>query len=190
MTEPRLKGLAIINIRHWFDERLGTGWFTQTAREHEPAWPERLLPGEWYSIRTCFYVNKRGFEQLRGYEPSFAQMIEEVAAEGAHKDLKGLLRVFLWATTPKMFLRAIPKIWDTYANFGTAVVLSNEVGHIQIRASNIPADVIDWVTPTWAGFLIPALKLAGGNEPKVKISEVKQTPGADTWEFLYELTYS
>jgi hypothetical protein len=42
----------------------------------------------------------------------------------------------------------------------------------------------------WKGFLVPALELAGGKDPKVVISEIRQTKGADTWEFLFELTYS
>jgi hypothetical protein len=189
MTEPRVKGLGIINMRNWFDERLGAGWYTRTAREREPDWPERILPGDWYLVRTSLHAYVRGFEQLDGYE-SVVQLMEDVSGEVALKDLNGILRAFLWAATPKMFLRTAPKIWDTYCNFATSEVLSNEVGHFVVKVSEIPTDVIDWVIAAWTGFLVPALGLAGGKDPKVAVSERRQTPGAETWEFTYELTYS
>jgi hypothetical protein len=187
MSEPRIKGMGMINVRNWYDERLGEGWFTRTAREHEPGWPDRLLPGDWYSLRTAYYVQKRGYEQL-GYE-SMPKMIEDVASEVAVKDLNGILRAFLWAATPKMFLRTTGKMWDTYANFGTTEILTNEVGRFTVKVSGFPADLVGWMMPSWAGFMVPALKLAGGKDPKVAIHDVKQTDGADTWEFVYELTY-
>lgn len=189
MAEPLVKGLALINIRNWFDERLGAGWFTRTAREREPDWPDRLLPGDWYMARTSFYIYQRGFEQLGGYQ-SVQQLMEDAAGEVALKDLNGILRAFLWVASPKMFLRAAPKMWDTYCNFGTSEVLSNEVGRFLIKVAGIPADLVAWVTSAWSGFLVPALGLAGGKDPKVVVSEVRQTPGAETWEFVYELTYS
>jgi hypothetical protein len=188
MSEPRIKGMGAINIRNWFDERLGAGWYTRTAREHDPDWPDRLLPGDWYSVRTTHYVYKRGYEQLGGYE-SVEKLMEAASGEVAIKDLNGILRAFLWAASPKMFLRTVPKIWDTYANFATTEVLGNEVGHFTVKVSSFAPDLVDWMTASWEGFLIPALELAGGKDPKVAIHDVKQTPGADTWEFIYELTY-
>jgi hypothetical protein len=179
----------MVNIRNWFDERLGTGWFTRTAREREPEWPERLLPGDWYSVRTSFHIYARGFEQLDGYE-SQQHLMEVVSGEVALADLNGIMRAFLWAASPKMFLRTAPKIWDTYANFTKSEVLSNEPGRFLVRVSEIPSDVITWVMAGWKGYLVPALELAGGKQPKVVISEIQQTPGEDAWEFLYELTYS
>jgi hypothetical protein len=189
MIEPRVKGLAMVNVRNWFDERLGTGWCTSTAREVEPAWPERLLPGDWYSARTSFHIYARGFEQLGGYE-SQQHLMEVVSGDIALADLNGIMRAFLWAASPKMFLRTAPKIWDTYVNFSKSDVLSNEHGRFVARISDIPGDVITWVIAGWKGFLVPALELAGGKDPKVVISEIRQTKGADTWEFLFELTYS
>jgi hypothetical protein len=189
MTEPRVKGLAIINMRNWFDERLGAGWYLRTARELEPDWPERLLPGDWYSVRTSLHAYVRGFEQLGGYE-SVQQLMEDVSGEVALKDLNGILRAFLWAASPKMFLRTAPKIWDTYANFATSEVLSNEAGRFLVKVGGIPSDLVGWTTAAWTGFLVPALKLAGGKDPEVVVSERRQTPGVETWEFVYELTYS
>jgi hypothetical protein len=189
MIEPRVKGLAMVNVRNWFDERLGTGWCTRTARELEPEWPERLLPGDWYSVRASFHIYKRGFEQLGGYE-SQQELMEVVSGEVALADLNGIMRAFLWAASPKMFLRTAPKIWDTYVNFTKSEVLSNENGRFEARVSEIPGDVITWVMAGWKGYLVPALELAGGKNPKVTITEIRQTKGADTWEFLYELTYS
>jgi hypothetical protein len=189
MTEPRVKGLAMINIRNWFDERLGAGWFTKTAREREPEWPERLLPGDWYCVRTSLHIYQRGFVQLGGYG-SVQLLMEDAAGEVALKDLNGILRAFLWAASPKMFLRTAPKIWDTYANFATSEVLSNDANRFLIRVSGIPDDLVEWVTAAWTGFLIPALKLAGGKDPKVAVGELRQTPGMETWEFVYELSYS
>jgi hypothetical protein len=189
MTEPRFKGIAMVSLRTWFDERLGAGWFLSTAREHDPEWPERLLPGDWYSVRTGLHVYTQAFEQLDGYE-SREHLMETVAGATAITDLNGMMRAYLWAATPRMFLRAAPKIWGTYANFAVAEVLSNETGRMQVRVSEVPVHVLGWVMAAWKGFLVPALKLAGGKDPTVGCSEIKQTVDAETWEFLFELTYS
>lgn len=189
MTEPQVKGLALVNTRNWFDERLGAGWYTRTVRERDPDWPDRLLPGDWYSVRSSLGVYEHGVAQLDGYG-SVQQLMEDIAGEVALKDLNGILRAFLWVASPKMFLRATPKMWGTYTNFATIDVLSNEVGRYVAKVSGIPVDIVDWVKAAWTGFLVPALKLAGGKEPNVTISEIKQSPGAQTWEFMYELTYS
>jgi hypothetical protein len=188
MSEIRVKGMGVINDRAWFDDRFGAGWFTRTAREHQPDWPDRLLPGEWYPLHTFVHVYKRAYEQLGRYE-SMKQLVEEVASETATKDLNGMMRAFLWAASPKLFLRTIPRLFDNYVNFGTTEVLGNEDGHFLIKVAGIPAAVLDWLVPAFTGFAIQALQLAGGKNPKASNSEVKQTSNADTWEFVWELTY-
>lgn len=188
MGEPKTKGMAIINNRNWLDERLGEGWYTRTARAHDPDWPERVLPGEWYSVRNSFFVFARAFEQLEGYQ-GVEDLMSEATIEVALNDLNGILRAFLWVASPKMFLRTAPKIWATYANFSTIEILSNETGQFVAHISEIPQDVLGWVVSAWHGFLPPALELAGGKNPDVTITERKQTPDADTWEFHYELRY-
>jgi hypothetical protein len=189
MIEPRIKGLAVINVRNWFDERLGSGWFLRAAREHDPDWPERLLPGEWYPARTCFAVYRHGYEQLGAYDSMYT-MTAEISGEMAIKDLSGILRAFLWVASPTMFLRTTPRMWNTYNNFATPAVIVNETGRFVAHVGDIPPDLIEWVEAAWRGFLVPALKLAGGKDPKVSISNVQQSPGVETWEFLYELTYA
>jgi hypothetical protein len=189
ISEPRVKGLALINVREWFDERLGSGWFLRTAREHDPEWPERLLPGDWYSARTCFHVYRRGHEQLGAYD-SMEQMTAAISEDMALKDLHGILRAFLWVASPTMFLRMTPRMWHTYNDFAEPVVVVNESGRFVANVGDVPPDLVDWVKAAWKGFLVPALKLAGGKNPKVGITNVQQTPGVDTWEFLYELTYA
>jgi hypothetical protein len=189
MSEPCFKGMAYINLRDWFDERLGAGWYARTAREVDPEWPDRLLPGEWYSVRPGLHCYAQGFEQLDGYQ-SLEHLMETVAGAIALVDLNGILRAFLWVATPKLFLRTTPKIWGTYANYGTAEVISNETGRLRVRVSEVPQFVLHWVMAAWRGFLGPAVQLAGGKEPKTSTSEAKQTPGAETWEFVYEMTYS
>lgn len=189
MSDPRFKGLAYIHIRDWFDEQLGAGWYGRTVREVEPDWPDRLLPGEWYTVRAGLHGYTKGFERLQGYD-SVEHLMEIVAGKIALIDLNGMLRAFLWVATPKLFLRTVPKIWLTYANFGAAEIISNENGRLVVRVTEIPQFVLHWVMAAWRGFLVPALELAGGKEPKTSTRDAKPTPGTDTWEFMYEVTYS
>ena len=188
MAEPRFKGLVYINHRDWFDERLGAGWFTSVVREIDPEWPDRLLPGDWYSARPGVHAYDRAFVQIEGYE-SKEQMMESVAGMVALNDLNSFLRAFLFVATPKMFLRAVPKIWATYANFGVAEVISNETGRLVVRINEIPQFVLVWTMASWRGFLVPAVQLAGGKKPRTSTRDVKPKPGTDMWEFVYELTY-
>lgn len=188
MSGPQVKGMAMINFRSWLDGRLGDGWFTRTAKQHDPNWSERLLPGEWYAVSTSYYVYERAYEQLDGYD-SLESIMAVVAGEVALNDLNGILRAFLWVASPKMFLRTAPRIWDTYANFAIPTIVANDNGRFEAKVSEIPAEFISWVAAAWKGFLPPALELAGGKNPLATIRDRKQTPGATTWEFIYELRY-
>ena len=189
MSEPQVKGMAVINARDWLEQRLGAGWFIAAAREHDPSWPDRVLPGEWYSVRTELHVFERAFEALDGYE-SLEQLMMVIAADVALKDLNGILRAFLWVASPRMFLRTAPKIWDTYGDFTRIDKLDNQANHFRVYISDIPADIVGWIASAWQGFLPPALELAGGRDPRGEIIERRETPGAQTWELVYELRYS
>lgn len=189
MNEPRVKGMAVINARDWLDARLGQGWFTKTCQAHDPSWPERILPGDWYSVRTEQRAFEAALAQLDDFD-ELEQLMSTIAAEVALNDLNGILRAFLWVASPKMFLRTSPRIWSTYADFTSLEPQSNESGCFVIAVRDIPADITGWVVSAWRGFLPPALELAGGKDPVVEISERRQTPGAETWEFVYTMRYS
>lgn len=188
MIEPQVKGMAIINARDWLDERLGAGWFTGQARTKDLEWPERVLPGDWYSVRTELHVFKRAHEQLDGFD-SLEQLMATISKEVALNDLTGILRAFLWVASPRMFLRTAPMIWSTYANFTTIGDMNNDAGHFNVKVSDIPADIVTWVAAAWHGFLPPALELAGGQDPVSSIEDRQQSAGAETWEFVYHLRY-
>lgn len=188
MGEPQVKGMAILNSRAWLDARLGAGWFVETARAHDPEFPERILPGEWYAVRTHQFVYERAFEALEGYA-SCRELMQAATVEVALNDLNGILRAFLWAASPKMFLRTVPKVWETYADFTGLEILRNDTGHFEARVFEIPADVREWVAAAWAGFLPPALELAGGKEPQATIRDLQPTAGMESWELICEIRY-
>jgi hypothetical protein len=188
MTEPQTKGMAIINMRNWLDERLGEGWFTRTARGLDPDWPERVLPGDWYPARTSRAIYGSAVQELDGYD-SLEELMAKVSGEVALNDLNGILRAFLWVASPKMFLRTSPKIWANYVNFSSVEIVTNEAGHYVANISEIPADLVTWVAAAWRGFLPPALELAGGANPVPTVGERRQSAGAETWEIVYEIRY-
>ena len=189
MAEPQVKGMAMINARNWLDARLGPGWFTSAARKVEPDWPERLLPGDWYAARTSDQIYHQAFELIEGFE-SRQQLMETVTVEVALVDLNGILRAFLWAASPKLFLRTTPKIWATYSTFVALEILRNDPGSYAAKLTEIPEDLVTWVTAAWRGFLPPALGLTGATDVVVTTSQTQVTPGADTWEMVYELSYA
>lgn len=181
--------MAMINARNWLDARLGAGWFTGAARCVDPDWPERLLPGDWYAARTSDQIYHQAFAVVEGFD-SRQQLMETVAIEVALNDLNGILRAFLWAASPKLFLRASPKIWETYSTFAKTEILRNDVGSYAAQVTEIPSDLVAWVSAAWRGFLPPALELTGAVDVVATISQVQQTPGAESWEFVYELAYT
>lgn len=187
MSEPQTKGMAIINIRNWLDERLGDGWFSRSARARDSDWPERVLPGDWYPVRTCYRVYEDAYEELDSFE-SLEELMALVSAEVALNDLNGILRAFLWAASPKMFLRTSPKIWATYANFSSVDIVVNDSGHYRAKISEIPRDLVPWVAAAWRGFLPPALELAGGKNPRASVNE-RSPSGGNSWQLVYEIQY-
>jgi hypothetical protein len=180
--------MAIINARDWLDERLGSGWFADTARLHDPEWPERVLPGEWYSIRTSQFVYTRAAELLDDFATT-EDLMERVSIEVALNDLNGMLRAFLWASSPRMFLRTSRRVWANYVDFSEVELLVNDTGYYEARITEIPEDVVPWVVAGWKGFLPPALELAGGKNVEVSIRDRQRTPGDERWEFVYEARY-
>lgn len=188
MSEPRIKGMAVINARDWIDERLGAGWFTQITQSFDPEWPERLLPGDWYPVRPEFATFEAAHELIDGYD-SLEDMLAALAGDVALKDLNGMLRAFLWAATPRMFLRTTPMIWDTYVNFTKISNIDNPQGCYAATVVEIPEDLVVWVAGSWRGFLGPALELAGGVNVRSEIRDRRKTPGADTWEFVCQMRY-
>jgi hypothetical protein len=188
MSEPRVKGIAVINARGWIDERLGAGWFSKTLQKIDPEWPERLLPGDWYPVRPEFQAFECAYEAMDGYD-SLEDMLAALSGDVALNDLNGILRAFLWAATPRMFLRTTPMIWDTYVDFTKISSIDNTPGRYAATIVEVPEDLVVWVAGAWRGFLGPALELAGGVQTGAQIRDRRKTLGADTWEFVYELSY-
>lgn len=186
--EFSIKGTATITTRDWLDERLGSGWFTKTVREQEPAWPERLLPGDWYGLRPQMHALRKAVPQVDGHD-SVESMLEAVAGLTAEKDLTGIHRAFLWVANPRMFLIAVPRIWATYSQFGKVEVLENQPSQFTAHVQAIPTDLMDWVAGSFCGFLPPALRLAGAKDPVAKVRDRRRSPSADTWEMTYDLRY-
>ena len=127
MGEPQTKGISISGSREWVDGRLGSGWFMRTARQHEPSWPEQLASNGWYAVRVELWTLHRAHEALE-WPGSVEDMIARIAADSARKDLRGILRAFLWVVSPKMFLASAPKIWATYADFTKIELVRNDPG--------------------------------------------------------------
>ncbi len=182
-----IKGPGIMSARDWLDARFGPGYYVRTAREVDPEFPERILPGDWYPMKVAHHVLRASYAKLDGYD-SFERFIEELAIENAKNDLRGIYRAFLWVASPRMFLRAAPTIWANYANFGTLAQTENDAGRFVTRLTEIPREYVDWLAGAWKGFLPPAIELAGGKNPTATITE--REPGADgAWAITYQLTY-
>jgi hypothetical protein len=188
-AEPTIKGSPTIKSRDWLDEQLGEGWFLQVIREQAPDWPERMLLGEWYALAPQMHVWHVAQLKLRAKFESVEPMIELAAGITAQDDLTGVHKAFLWASSPRMFLRLVPKIWRTYASFGTVTNVDNEAGAYVARVTEIPKDFMPWATAAFCGFLPPALHLAGAKDAVAEVEQRSRSAGAQTWEFVYRLRY-
>jgi hypothetical protein len=187
MSEYSVKGTATIISRDWVDQRLGAGWFHKTAVVKHSDWPQRLLPGDYYPLRPQMHVWRTVLGKVDGYD-SVENLVQEAAAATAESDLNGIYKAFLWVASPQMFLRAVPRLWASYVKFGDFENVENVVGLYRARVGEIPEDLLDWAAGSIAGFLRPALLLAGGKSPNSQITERKPTGGGN-WEIQYQLSY-
>jgi hypothetical protein len=187
MPEYSVKGTATIVSRDWVDKQLGVGWFHSTARAEHPDWPQRILPGEYYPLRPQMHVWRCALGRIKGYD-SVEVLVQEAAAATAEADLNGIYKAFLWVASPHMFLRAVPRLWASYLRFGEFENVENVPGLYRARIGGIPEDLLDWCAGSVAGFLRPALLLAGGKSPNSQITERRSTSGGN-WELQYKLTY-
>jgi hypothetical protein len=182
-----VKGLAIITCRDWIDARFAPGHFMAFAREKDSKFPERVLPSDWYPVRPVVHALQRSAAELDEFD-GFESFVTMLAGESAKQDLRGIYRAFLWVASPRMFLRAAPKIWASYANFAVVSDIENEPNRFQACIREIPRDLVDWLAGSWKGFLPPAIELAGGKNPRAAVLERKPS-GSGNWEIQYQLTY-
>ncbi len=184
-----VKGTPAIASRDWLDERLGAGWFHKTISREYPDWPERLLPGEFYPLRPQVYAFERALGRIEGCN-DVELMVGHAAALTAERDLNSIYKAFLWAASPQLFLRAVPRLWSMYVSFGELATIENKPGIYRAQITGIPRDLLDWSAGAVAGFLRPALLLAGGKSPDSQISGRRPNGRDDLWELDYRLGYS
>lgn len=186
-TEHSVKGTPTIHSREWIDARLGAGWFHTTVTAKFPDWPQRLLPGDYYPLRPQMHVWRSALGRIDGYD-TVEQLVQEAAGKTAESDLNGIYKAFLWVASPQMFLRAVPRLWSSYVRFGELEHVENVVGCYRARIHSVPEDLLDWAAGAVAGFLRPALLLAGGKSPNSQVTDRKPM-GDGNWELQYQLTY-
>lgn len=187
MADYEVKGPTITSVRDWIDESLGAGSFHRLATELDADYPERILPGDWYPVRPMVRALEQAAER-QGED--FEALCERLSAETAIRDLNGIYRAFLWAASPRMFLRMVPRIWAGYARFGEVGELENQDGHFSVWITQIPEDLVPWLASSWKGFLPPAMDLAGAEDAVASVPERRKSEGDDSWEIHYELRYS
>lgn len=190
MPEAKLevKGTPVLASRDWLDERLGAGWFHKTITREHPDWPERVLPGEFYPLRPQVFAFERALGRIAKFD-DVELMVQQAAALTAERDLNSIYKAFLWAASPQLFLRAVPRLWSMYVSFGALTTVENKPGCYRAQITGIPGDLLDWSAGAVAGFLRPALLLAGGTSPDSQITG--RTPYTDDlWMLDYQLTYS
>lgn len=175
--------------RDWLDERLGAGWFHTTVTSQFPDWPKRLLPGEFYPLRPQLYAFRSALGRVNGFN-DVELMVQQAAALTAERDLNSIYKAFLWAASPQLFLRAVPRLWSMYVSGGELSTTENKPGIYRAHISGIPEDLLDWAAGAVAGFLRPALLLAGGTSPDSQITGRRPTAHANLWELEYRLVYS
>jgi hypothetical protein len=187
MPEYSVKGTATITSRDWVDKRLGEGWFHASAVAKDPKWPKRLLPGDYYPLHPQMHAWRMALGRIEGFS-TVEQLVQEAAAVTAESDLNGIYKAFLWVASPQMFLRAVPRLWASYVKFGDFENVENVVGLYRAKVDAIPEELLDWAAGSLAGFLRPALLLAGGKSPNSQITSRRPTGGGN-WEIQYQLTY-
>lgn len=186
--EYTVKGTPAMCSRDWLDERLGEGWFHKTITAEHRKWPQRLLPGEYYPLRPQVHAFKAAIGRIDGFD-SVELMVQQAAAATADRDLNSIYKAFLWAASPQLFLRAVPRLWSMYVRFGELTTTDNRPGLYQAQIDGIPQDLLDWSAGAVAGFLRPALLLAGGSSPDSQITG-RRASSAGLWLLEYRLTYS
>lgn len=183
-----VKGTPAIFSREWLDEHLGAGWFHATISAKHPDWPERLLPGDYYPLRPQMHAWRQALGKIDGYE-SVETMVQQAAAATAEHDLNSIYKAFLWAAKPKTFLIAVPRLWASYVRFGKLETVENVVGCYRATITGVPEGLLEWSAGSVAGFLRPALLLAGGTQPDSQVTDRRHDTAEGTWDFDYQLRY-
>jgi hypothetical protein len=176
----KVKGTPAVASRDWLDERLGAGWFHDTIIAEFPSWPKRLLPGEFYPLRPQVHAFQSAIGRVDGYD-NVEVMVQQAAALTAERDLNSIYKAFLWA--------ASPRLWSMYSSFGELSTTENKPGIYRAQLVGIPEDLLDWTAGAVAGFLRPALLLAGGTSPDSQITG-RRPSSAGHWELEYQLAYA
>ncbi len=172
-----------MQIRSWVQARRGTQAFSELSEKHGSLPP--LVAGGWYDAEALLSI----IEDAASMEKiSVDQAVSEIARANARQDLKTVYRPFLRVLSPRHVLKFLPRLWRQYFQFGSVVVLENELGSVELLTCDVPGRFVPWVRGGWRGFLPETILASGGKAPRIGSLEVRSA-GSDSWEVRVRASY-
>jgi hypothetical protein len=178
-----MKGTHVIATKKWIDRKLGPDAYLSilSAVKAPDKW-RITLPSSTYEVDALYRIFEAAAKLANC---SIEAMSYQVCEEHAAADLNSVYRAFMRVAGLTNVLRAVPRIWRQYANFGVATIVRNDPGHFVFRASSYPPEVIAWMRGGWRSYPSTALVMAGGRNPS---SEAVTDPNDREYEVSIRYT--
>jgi hypothetical protein len=168
----KVKGTHIAECRDYVDERLGGGAYAGYWKKTGAVLSSLVLPSALFEVATADAA-LREFCLRTGDDYIATQAA--ICARNAEHDLTTVHRVFMRLAQPKRIVSAVPQLWRNYVTAADGKALTNEDGRAQLECSGVPVPFTDWVIGCWLGFIPSAVRMAGGIDPKLKLTRKERT---------------
>lgn len=123
---------------------------------------QTFLAGGWYDVLPMIWLDAAKAEVAGlAYERSLAQQ----SARHARATLGGIYQAFLRLISAGMTASVLPRMMQTYYDFGELTTSHAAPDHVSVVVRGIPLLIADWYMICSGAFVTEALSLGGAHRP-------------------------
>jgi hypothetical protein len=111
---------------------------------------------------------------------SFVDFIEMRSRHQAELDIRGVYRMLLKMTSPRLVAMKLPTIMTKYFDFGAVRIVADEARCVHFEMESVPQILVEWFLGCYTGYVEVVVGAAGGHLPTL---DIETTAAADVSGF-------
>jgi hypothetical protein len=179
-TSPfRIKGIAYRGHLEYAEAKIPGGQAAIVAQLRDPTLraflSQPFLASSWYDILPMLPLGAAVARLVGMTLDDFLRFRTRLQAES---DMRGVYKVLLQFVTVESLALRIPRIANTYYDFGSADSRLVSPGHVESRRTGVPEFLLPWHNPVSETYMERVISLGGGKTPRVKVTRVERDGSA------------
>jgi len=179
-TSPfRIKGTAYRGHLDYAEAQVPGGQAAIVAQIRDPALraflSQPFLASSWYDILPMLPLGAAVARLVGMPLDDFLRFRTRLQAES---DMRGVYKVLLHFVTVESLALRIPRIANTYYDFGSADARVLAPGHVESRRTGVPEFLLPWHNPVSETYMERVIGLGGARSPSVRVTRVERDGSA------------